>query len=309
MEHPVPTKHTLSLWLPYLWDTLYIPSTRCRCGNLTYGTPCAYPAHIVLVIPLLMRHPIPIKPTLSLWLPYLWNTLYLPSTRLSLWLPYLWDTLYLPSTCCRCGNLTYETPYTYQAHIVLVIPLLFEHPVPTQNTLSLWLPYLWNTLYLPSTRCHCGYLTYGTPCTYPEHIVLLECSTARLVDRLWWYFRLIHVGCYIDTWMWSPFFADSHRIYMRSVNLVLHRRSLQYKCLKLNCGYIYTKPSMINRIWGFKTTINSSEWSCLISFSWDPLSCSEQAGIETYKMKIYVSSGIRTHAMSRHEQWNSVLDR
>ena len=58
---------------------------------------------------------------------------------------------------------------------------------------------------------------------------------------------------------------------------------------------------MINRK-SSKTTINSSEWSCLISFSWDPLRCSEQAGIEQSKMKIYVSSGIRTNAMSRHEQ-------
>ena len=48
---------------------------------------------------------------------------------------------------------------------------------------------------------------------------------------------------------------------------------------------------------GSKTTMTTGEWSCLISFAWDPLSCSEQAGIEKFKMKIYVSSGIRTHQL------------
>ena len=28
-----------------------------------------------------------------------------------------------------------------------------------------------------------------------------------------------------------------------------------------------------------------------------------------FKMKIYVSSGIRTHAMQHHNRWNSALDR
>ena len=28
--------------------------------------------------------------------------------------------------------------------------------------------------------------------------------------------------------------------------------------------------------------MTTGEWSCLISFAWDPLSCSEQAGIEKF---------------------------
>ena len=52
--------------------------------------------------------------------------------------------------------------------------------------------------------------------------------------------------------------------------------------------YIYTSPFMINRISGLNN-YDSSEWSCLISFAWDPLSCSEQVGIEKFKMKVYVS--------------------
>ena len=58
--------------------------------------------------------------------------------------------------------------------------------------------------------------------------------------------------------------------------------------LKLYCGYEYTMPCVINRIWGLKTTMTTSQWQCLISFAWDPLSCSEQAGIEKFKKK-YIS--------------------
>ena len=56
---------------------------------------------------------------------------------------------------------------------------------------------------------------------------------------------------------------------------------------------------MINRTWGLKKTMTTVEWSCLISYAWDQLSCSEQPGIEKFKMKMYVSSGFeptRHHA-------------
>ena len=53
----------------------------------------------------------------------------------------------------------------------------------------------------------------------------------------------------------------------------------------------------IYKAWGSKTTMTTGEWSCLISFAWDPLTCSEgRGGSEKFKMKIFVSSGIRTHA-------------
>ena len=53
---------------------------------------------------------------------------------------------------------------------------------------------------------------------------------------------------------------------------------------------------------GSKTTMTTGEWSCLISFAWDPLTCSERrGGSEKFKMKIYVSSRIRTHASPRHD--------
>ena len=78
--------------------------------------------------------------------------------------------------------------------------------------------------------------------------------------------------------------------------------------LKLYCSYKYTRSCMINRIWGIKTTMTTCEWSCLISFAWAPLSCSEQTWSKKFKMKIYVSSGIRTPAMPHHDRWNRALN-
>ena len=53
---------------------------------------------------------------------------------------------------------------------------------------------------------------------------------------------------------------------------------------------------------GSKTTMTSAEWTCLISFATAPLTCSERGGSEKFKMKIYVSSGIRTHAPPVHDR-------
>ena len=53
---------------------------------------------------------------------------------------------------------------------------------------------------------------------------------------------------------------------------------------------------------GSKTTMTSGEWTCLISFATAPLTCSERGGSEKFKMKIYVSSGIRTHTPTVHDR-------
>ena len=53
---------------------------------------------------------------------------------------------------------------------------------------------------------------------------------------------------------------------------------------------------------GSKTTMTSGEWTCLISFATSPLTCSERGGSEKFKMKIYVSSGNRTHALPVHDR-------
>ena len=53
---------------------------------------------------------------------------------------------------------------------------------------------------------------------------------------------------------------------------------------------------------GSKTTMTSGEWTCLISFATAPLTCSEGGGSEKFKMKIYVSSGIRTRTPPVHDR-------
>ena len=53
---------------------------------------------------------------------------------------------------------------------------------------------------------------------------------------------------------------------------------------------------------GSKITMTSGEWTCLISFATAPLICSERGGSEKFKMKIYVSSGIRTHTPPVHDR-------
>ena len=53
---------------------------------------------------------------------------------------------------------------------------------------------------------------------------------------------------------------------------------------------------------GSKTTMTSGEWTCLISFATAPLTCSERGGSEKFKMKISVSSGIRTHTPPVHDR-------
>ena len=67
---------------------------------------------------------------------------------------------------------------------------------------------------------------------------------------------------------------------------------------------LYDKPYLES-----KTTMTTGEWSCLISFTWAPLTCSERGGSEKFKMKIYVSSGIRTHTAPVHDRKVSALDR
>ena len=56
--------------------------------------------------------------------------------------------------------------------------------------------------------------------------------------------------------------------------------------------------------------MTSDEWSCLISFTWDPLTYSESRGSEKFKMKKkYVSKGIRNQAMPFHDRKVNALDR
>ena len=55
--------------------------------------------------------------------------------------------------------------------------------------------------------------------------------------------------------------------------------------------------------------MTTGEWSYLISFTRAPLTYSERGGSEKFKMKIYVSSGIRTNTTPVHDRKVSALDR
>ena len=101
-------------------------------------------------------------------------------------------------------------------------------------------------------------------------------------------------------------------------NLELLSDLLDYRSLKLVssfntyiCIYLFFKAILQVLIYkalydssylGSKTTMTSGEWTCLISFATAPLTCSERGGSEKFKMKIYVSSGIRTHTPPVHDR-------
>ena len=82
-------------------------------------------------------------------------------------------------------------------------------------------------------------------------------------------------------------------------------KSVIFTCwphLKLYCRYLYTRPCMINHIWGLKQLWLQVNGHALISFATAPLTCSERGGSEKFKMKIYASSGIRTHTPPVHDR-------
>ena len=88
------------------------------------------------------------------------------------------------------------------------------------------------------------------------------------------------------------------------VNWCFNRESKSYLCtsLKAILQVLIYKALYDKSYLGSKTTMTSGEWTCLISFATAPLTCSERGGSEKFKMKIYVSSGIRTHAPPVHDR-------
>ena len=77
---------------------------------------------------------------------------------------------------------------------------------------------------------------------------------------------------------------------------------LNTSCLKAILQVLIYKALYDKSYLGSKTTMTSGEWTCLISFATAPLTCSERGGSEKFKMKIYVSSGIRTHTPPVHDR-------
>ena len=89
----------------------------------------------------------------------------------------------------------------------------------------------------------------------------------------------------------------------RTIGLVLDPFTALYRSfLKAILQVLIYKALYDKSYLGSKTTMTSGEWTCLISFATAPLTCSERGGSEKFKMKIYVSSGIRTHTPPVHDR-------
>ena len=88
------------------------------------------------------------------------------------------------------------------------------------------------------------------------------------------------------------------------VNWCFNRESKSYLCtsLKALLQVLIYKALYDKSYLGSKTTMTSGEWTCLISFATTPLTYSERGGSEKFKMKIYFSSGIRTHNPPVHDR-------
>ena len=116
------------------------------------------------------------------------------------------------------------------------------------------------------------------------------------------------------TWLWKlDFESRSNHIIKIWINIVSNRwlkllvihshigHKQRYKVsirwdlyLKLYCRYLYTRPCMINHIWGLKQLwlqVNGHAWFHLQRLRW-PVRNGEGAKNSKWK---YVSSGIRTH--------------
>ena len=88
-------------------------------------------------------------------------------------------------------------------------------------------------------------------------------------------------------------------LYINEIRTILYQVKYLLKAILQVLIYkaLYDKSYL-----GSKTTMTSGEWTCLISFATAPLTCSERGGSEKFKMKIYVSSGIRTHTPPVHDR-------
>ena len=102
------------------------------------------------------------------------------------------------------------------------------------------------------------------------------------------------------------FFADVHfqDFTVRTLITVSNRYFLStaLKLIKAILQVLIYEALYDKSYLGSKTTMTSGEWTCLISFATAPLTCSERGGSEKFKMKIYVSSGIRTHTPPVHDR-------
>ena len=107
--------------------------------------------------------------------------------------------------------------------------------------------------------------------------------------------------CSIHYFHTSSEIALQTRILLMYLNPYISRLIL-YITLKAILQVLIYKALYDKSYLGSKTTMTSGEWTCLISFATAPLTCSERGGSEKFKMKIYVSCGIRTHTPPVHDR-------
>ena len=88
----------------------------------------------------------------------------------------------------------------------------------------------------------------------------------------------------------------------KSISMSHTKHIYSYGHLKAMLQVLIYKALYDKSYLGSKTTMTSGEWTCLISFATAPLTCSERGGSEKFKMKIYVSRGIRTHTPPVHDR-------
>ena len=142
-----------------------------------------------------------------------------------------------------------------------------------------------------------SYRTLPELASYSDSIKCLLWFCSRTVKSCFhkkWRWRTRCTWYRIKLWWWKARkeFAICIQIF-RLIRLILFKAILQVLIYKA----LYDKSYL-----GSKTTMTSGEWTCLISFATAPLTCSERGGSEKIKMKIYVSSGIRTLAPPVHDR-------
>ena len=92
------------------------------------------------------------------------------------------------------------------------------------------------------------------------------------------------------------------------LSLNVRRIPLVKSILKLYCRYLYTRPCMINHIWGLKQLLLQVKGHAWFHLQWLRWPVRNGEGAKNSKMKIYVSSGIRTrtHASPRQESCSAL---
>ena len=106
---------------------------------------------------------------------------------------------------------------------------------------------------------------------------------------------------------WLSPFCSTYWYYITSLCLGRHVRQEVKRALKLYCGYLYTRPCMINRIWGLKQLwlqVNGHAWFHLHGIPW---AVPNRLELKIPKWKYVSPAGFEP--MPRHDQWNGALDR